>query len=63
VLLNARYLHPVFGPKPAPAGRELYRTRHPLEYLPFQYEGFLPVERSLLRSSDVAIRLVDTGPE
>jgi hypothetical protein len=63
VLLNARYLHPVYGPKAAPAGRELYRTLHPLEYLPFQYEGFLPVERWLLRSSDVSIRLIDTRPE
>ena len=63
VLLNARYLYPVYGPKPAPPGRELFRTRHPLEYRPFQYEGFLPVERALLRSSDVAIRLLDTRPE
>lgn len=63
VLLNARYLHPIYGPKPRPEGRVLFRTAHPLEYLPFQYEGFLPVERFLLRSSDISMRLVDTRPD
>lgn len=63
VLLNARYLYPVSAPKPAPTGREVYRTPHPLQYLPYQYEGYVPRERALLRSNDIAIRLVDTRPD
>ncbi len=63
VLLNARYLYPVNGPKPAPPGRELFRTAHPLEYLPYQYEGYVPRERALLRSNDISIRLLDTRPD
>src|SRR5262245_53516959 len=45
VLLNARYLYPVTASKPAPPGRVLFRTPHPLEYLPYQYEGYVPRER------------------
>jgi hypothetical protein len=63
VLLNARYLYPVSGAKAAPPGRELFRTAHPLEYLPYQYEGYVPRERALLRSNDVSIRLLDTRPD
>lgn len=63
VLLNARYLYPVYGPKPAPEGRVLFRTSHPQEYLPYQYEGLVPRERALLRTNDVAIRLIDTRPD
>ena len=63
VLLNARYLYPVYGPKPAPEGRVLFRTPHPQEYLPYQYEGLVPGERALLRSTDVSMRLIDTRPD
>jgi hypothetical protein len=34
-----------------------------LQYLPYQYEGYVPRERALLRSNDIAIRLVDTRPD
>ena len=61
VLLNARYLFPVRGIKPPPPGRTLYATPHPVQYLPYQYEGYVPEERALLREHDVSMRLIDTG--
>jgi hypothetical protein len=60
VLLNARFLYPVAGSKDPPPGTTLFETAHPLEYAPYQYEGFLPAERHLLRTSGIAMRLVDT---
>ena len=63
VLLNAQYLFPARERKPTPEGNVVYRTRHPLEFLPYQYEGYVAAERALLRETDIAIRLVDTKPE
>ncbi len=53
----------MYGVKSEPTGRVLFRTAHPLQFLPYQYEGYVPVERALLRSNDISIRLVDTRPE
>jgi hypothetical protein len=61
ILLNARYLHPVLGTKPPPEGRVLLRARHPFEYEPYQYESHTKAERHILRSTDISMRLVDTG--
>jgi hypothetical protein len=58
VLLNAQYLYPIQAPKKAPAGRVLLQTPHPLQYLPYQFEGYDPVERSVLQSVDLSIRLI-----
>ena len=63
VLVNAGYLHPIGGTRPAPEGRTLLRFEHPLTFLPYQYEGFLPGERSILRTSDISIRLIDRKPQ
>jgi hypothetical protein len=57
-LLNARYLSPVLGVRPDPPGTVVFRRPHPLEYLPYQYEGFLPLERAVLRSADISMRLI-----
>jgi hypothetical protein len=58
VLLNARHLRPVQGIKVPPDGKVLFSVTHPLQFLPYQYEGFSPMERSILRSTDISIRLI-----
>lgn len=60
VLLNAQHIYPILGSLPAPRGRELFRIPHPLEYAPYQYEGFSAVERGRLHGTDISIRLVDS---
>jgi hypothetical protein len=60
VLLNAQYLYPALGVAPPVAGITVERTRHPLEYLPNQYEGYGPKGRAILRSTDISMRLIDT---
>lgn len=60
LLLNARYLFPVRGVKPAAAGRTVFATRHPVQFLPYQYEGYRREQRAMLRATDVSMRLVDT---
>ena len=37
------------------------RFPHPLQFLPYQYEGFEPMERQVLRNNDIAMRLIDIG--
>jgi hypothetical protein len=63
VLFNAQHLyHPRAPRPPLPASViEVMRFRHPLQFLPYQYEGFAPTERQVLRANDVAMRLVDVG--
>ena len=36
--------------------REVASAPHPLEFLPYQYEGYADSERRLLRSSDIRMR-------
>jgi len=63
VLFNAQHLyHPRAPRPPLPASLvEVMRFRHPLQFLPYQYEGLEPMERQVLRSNDIAMRLVDVG--
>ncbi|HEY0965815.1 MAG TPA: hypothetical protein VGD88_00380 [Opitutaceae bacterium] len=43
---------------PVPAGETVLWARHPLQYLPYQYEGFSRDQRSALRQGDPSMRLV-----
>ncbi len=36
----------------------LRRTPHPLQFLPYQYEGYTPAERAVLRSRDINMTLL-----
>ena len=40
----------------------VYRTAHPLQFLPYQYEGFTREERARLRSTDIRMRAVVLDP-
>jgi hypothetical protein len=60
---NVRHLYP--GPEPAvvPPGYVVAKeTMHPLEFLPYQYEGYTPDERAVLRASDIRMRLLVPTP-
>jgi hypothetical protein len=35
----------------------VHQAPHPLEFLPYQYEGFTPAQRRVLRSTDIRMRL------
>jgi hypothetical protein len=63
VLFNAQHLYHPRAPRPPlpPSLLEVMRFRHPLQFLPYQYEGFEPMERQVLRANDIAMRLVDAG--
>lgn len=39
-------------------GRIILQRRHPLQFLPYQYEGYTPDQRSKLRSTDISMRLI-----
>ena len=36
-------------------------ARHPLQYLPYQYEGYSPAQRQALRSTDIRMRIIAPG--
>jgi len=63
VLINAQPLYHARAPKPPlpPPATEVFRFAHPMQFLPYQYEGSEPMERQLLRANDIAMRLIDTG--
>lgn len=56
-ILNAYFIYP----EPLPVkevGRTIIWKRHPLEFLPEQYEGYTPDQRSKLRTNDISMRLI-----
>ena len=64
IALNAKHLYP--GPEPVtlPARYSIVRQApHPLQFLPYQYEGYSPTERNVLRSTDIAMRLIVVPPQ
>jgi hypothetical protein len=61
VLVNAGVPWPILGERSLPAGRTVAWAPHPLRFLPYQYEGYAPRERAVLRSAELAMRLVDTS--
>lgn len=59
VLLNARNsFYPPRLARPIPPGRVVAQAPHPLEYLPYLYEGYSPPQRNLLREADISMRVV-----
>ena len=58
VLVNAQMLFPVRAYIGYPAGRTLLRFEHPLSYPPYQFEGYTPMQRDLLSTEDISIRLI-----
>jgi len=63
LLLNAQHLYHPLAPRPPLRSGilEVLRFPHPLQFLPYQYEGFEPTERQVLRNNDIAMRLIDIG--
>jgi hypothetical protein len=62
LFVNTGVIWPVLGVRPLPAGRTLAERPHPLEYLPYQYEGYRAQERVVLRSTDISMRLIQVTP-
>jgi hypothetical protein len=57
-ILCAEHIYPTPAPPLADAGEVLLSRDHPLQYLPYQYEGYSPSERTTLRAADIRMRLV-----
>lgn len=63
LFVNARHMYPGPEPTSVPAGyREVAAARHPLEFRPYQYEGYTPGERELLKGADLRMRAFIQGP-
>jgi hypothetical protein len=59
IVVNAKHLYP--GPEAVtlpPRYTVLRRAAHPLQYLPYQYEGYPPSRREALRSADIEMKLL-----
>lgn len=60
-VLNAYCLYP--GPdEPLPNQEVVLRQPHPLQYLPYQYEGYTIEQRQKLRSADLSMLLLKKPP-
>jgi len=61
--VNIRHLYPRPEPVTLPPHHvTLAEARHPLEFLPYQYEGYTPEDRAALRAADIHMRLVGVLP-
>jgi hypothetical protein len=61
--INAAHMYP--GPDPVDLPNHyvtLAAARHPLQFLPYQYEGYTPRQRQVLRSADIRMRLLGVLP-
>jgi hypothetical protein len=61
-LIYAKHLWPEPAPLRLPPYEELLAAPHPLEFRPYQYEGFGPTQRARLRETDIRMRLVRLRP-
>ena len=59
------YAHPIYPTPEAvhlPARYVVLKeARYPLQFWPYQYEGYTPAERRILRSTDIRMRLLAIG--
>jgi hypothetical protein len=57
--INARHFYPSPPPVTLPSRfRVIREARHPLEFLPYQYEGYNPRQREILRNTDITMRII-----
>jgi len=57
-LLFADHIYPQPDAVDLSSHTVLARAPHPLQFLPYQYEGYTPEERARLRATDISMRLV-----
>jgi hypothetical protein len=58
VFVNAHHLNPEPDAVEIPPGyHEAASAPHPLEFIPYQYEGYVAGERRLLRSADIRMKV------
>jgi hypothetical protein len=63
IWVNADHIFPAPESVTLPAHYvTLAAARHPLEFLPYQYEGYTPERRAVLRSSDIRMQLIGVLP-
>jgi hypothetical protein len=61
--IYARHLYPPAKVDPPPGYVDVLAARHPLQFGPYQYDGFVPDERRFLRSTDIRMRILIPGTE
>lgn len=61
-LVYVEHIYPVPFERSYRMGRVLLARPHPLQYLPYQYEGYTPEQRAALRATDIRMRLVELRP-
>ena len=62
-MVNVRHIYPEADDAPDREHRVVLEAPHPLEFLPYQYEGFSPAERAELRSHKIEMQLVQFSRE
>ena len=61
--VNVRHLWPLPAPFALPPGHvTLMQAPHPLEFRPYQYEGYDPAQRNFLRTRDIRMRVIAPAP-
>jgi hypothetical protein len=59
VAVHASHIYPAPQPVTLPKRYRVVReASHPLQFVPYQYEGYTPAQRDALRSTDIRMRLI-----
>ena len=61
--IYTRHLYPPAKVDPPAGYVDVMAAPHPLQFVPYQYEGFNPDEREFLRSTDIRMRILMPGTE
>lgn len=58
LMVNAQYLYPIRSVATVPEGKTIFSAAHPLAYRPYQYDGFTPRQREILRLANLRMSLI-----
>ena len=63
VAINFKYIYPTPDPIPQIEGTTLLSVPHPINFIPYQYEGLTPQQREPFRKDIVEMKLLRVNPD
>ena len=58
IAMNIKYIHPLPESLPEIEKNVLLSASHPINFFPYQYEGYSPGERKIFRSENIKMKLI-----
>jgi len=58
IAMNVKYIYPAPASLPEIKTNVLLSEPHPINFLPYQYEGYSPAERNMFRKESIRMELI-----